>query len=288
MKPKLLRLNLGPSQSFSVRQDFIPHMNNQWHYHHEVELIHFKEGHGTQFIGDNIHHFKSGDIVLIGSQLPHYWRFDDSYFNAPKQNRPDVRVAHFDELFWGENFLNLPENFQLKQLLEQARLGLQITGDAQKQIAMLMEDMLSAAYGPRRITLLIEALHIISTCCYQPISSAGFKTAMPDTEKDRINAIFDYSFINFKTKISLDEISDIAGISPNSFCRFFKLRTGKTYSRFLLEIRIGHACKLLIESRMSVKQLCYESGFNNFASFHKYFKQLTGLSPLHYQKKFIQ
>jgi transcriptional regulator GlxA family with amidase domain len=108
-----------------------------------------------------------------------------------------------------------------------------------------------------------------------------------DSEKDRINDIYEYSLRNFKGKIQLEEIASIANISPNSFCRYFKSRTRKTYSQFLIELRVGRACKLLIENNLSIKQLCFESGFNNFTSFHKYFKQITGKSPLSYQKEFM-
>jgi len=92
---------------------------------------------------------------------------------------------------------------------------------------------------------------------------------------------------NFKSAIKLDEIATVANISPNSFCRFFKSRTRKTYTQFINEIRIGNACKLLIEEKINLKQICYESGFNNFSSFHKFFKEITGKSPLQYQKEFL-
>lgn len=288
MKPQLLKLSTAPTQSFSVRQDFVPYVNNRWHYHAEVELIHFYKGKGMQFIGDQINHFHPGDIVLVGSQLPHYWRFDDHYFDAQNQDTADVRVAHFNEHFWGRDFLELPENITIKQLLEKARRGIQVTGQAKKKVSLLLEQMLQSA-GTRRIILLMEALHAIaSDTSYRLISSIGFHPSLQDEEKKRINSIFDYTLANFRQKISLEDISTIAGISSNSFCRYFKAKTGKTYSRFLLEIRVGHACKLLIENKMSVKQLCYESGFNNFASFHKYFKQITEKSPLVYQKAFLE
>ncbi|MCL4638720.1 MULTISPECIES: AraC family transcriptional regulator [Olivibacter] len=288
MKPQLLKLSTAPTQSFSVRQDFVPYINNRWHYHAEVELIHFYRGKGTQFIGDQINHFHSGDIVLVGSQLPHYWRFDDHYFDEQNEDRADVRVAHFNEHFWGRDFLELPENIAIKQLLEKARRGIQVTGQAKQKVSTLLEQMLHSE-GTRRIILLMEALHAIaSDSSYRLISSIGFHPNLQDEEKKRINSIFDYTLANFRQKISLEDISAIAGISSNSFCRYFKAKTGKTYSRFLLEIRVGHACKLLIENKMSVKQLCYESGFNNFASFHKYFKQITEKSPLAYQKAFLE
>jgi AraC-like DNA-binding protein len=286
MRPQLLKVLKGPGHSFSIRQDLVPHVNNRWHYHKEVELIHFKKGEGTQFIGDNIKRFKAGDVALVGSNLPHYWRFDDSYFEENPKVGADVRVVHFCEDFWGNNFLDLPENANIKAVLDKAKRGLQITGRTRMAVAEILEDLLDAD-GPQRIILLIKALITISGCKQlEPLASIGFKHDFVEAENDRINNIYDYTLKNFKRPIQLEEIAAVANISPNSFCRYFKSRTRKTYSQFLIEIRVGHACKLLIESGMSIKQLCYESGFNNFTSFHKYFKLITGKSPLVYQKEF--
>src|SRR4029079_8044774 len=154
MRPQLLKVSKGPDRSFSVRQDLVPHVNNRWHYHVEVELIHFKKGEGTQFIGDSIKRFKSGDVVLVGSNLPHYWRFDDVYYDENTKAIADVRVAHFNENFWGNQFLELPENLNLKTVLEKARRGLQITGKTKQKVAELLEQ-LQEADGPQRIILLI-------------------------------------------------------------------------------------------------------------------------------------
>lgn len=101
---------------------------------------------------------------------------------------------------------------------------------------------------------------------------------------ERVNTIYDYSLRHFRRTILLEEIAAVANMSPHSFCRFFKSQTRKTYSRFLLELRVGHACKLLVENDLCIKQICYESGFNNFTGFYKYFKLITGKSPLRYQK----
>jgi AraC-like DNA-binding protein len=284
MRPQLLKVLRGPGHSFSIRQDLVPHVNNRWHYHKEVELIHFKKGEGTQFIGDNIKRFKAGDVVLVGSNLPHYWRFDDAYFEENPKVCADIRVVHFCEDFWGNNFLDLPENANIKAVLERAKRGFQITGKTRTAVAEILEDLLDAD-GPQRIILLIKALVIISGCKQlESLASIGFKHDFVEAENDRINNI--YTLKNFKRPIQLEEIASVANISPNSFCRYFKSRTRKTYSQFLIEIRVGHACKLLIESGLSIKQLCYESGFNNFTSFHKYFKLITGKSPLVYQKEF--
>ena len=286
MRPQLLKVIKGPDRSFSVRRDLFP-INNRWHYHTEIELIHIKKGEGTQFIGDSIKRFKSGDVILVGTNLPHYWRFDDVYYEENTKAIADVRVAHFNENFWGNQFLDLPENIGLKAILEKAKRGLQITGKTKQKVAELLEQ-LQEVDGPQRIILLIEALTAIANAKQLiPLSSMGFKPDLVDAEKDRINAIYEYSIKNFKRKIHLEEIAEVANISPNSFCRYFKSRTRKTYSQFLIELRVGHACKLLIENNQCIKRLCYESGFNNFTSFHKYFKMITGKSPLVYQKEFV-
>ena len=285
MRPQLLKVSKGPDRSFSVRRDLVPHVNNRWHYHTEVELIHFKKGEGTQFIGDNIKRFKPGDVVLVGSNLPHYWRFDEAYFEESASLKSDVRVAHFSEVFWGSAFLDLPENKSIKTALEKAKRGIQVTGQAKQKVAEILEQLLHAE-AIQRIILLMEALSIIGSATQvNLLSSIGFQLSKA-AESDRINAIYEYSVKNFKRKIHLEEIAEVANISPNSFCRYFKSRTRKTYSRFLIELRVGHACKLLIENTHCFQHLCYESGFNNFTSFHKYFKMNTGKSPLAYQKEF--
>lgn len=287
MRPQLLKVSKDPQCSFSVRHDIVPYINNRWHLHSELELIHFKKGEGTQFIGDNIKRFKSGDVVLVGANLPHYWRFDDIFFEEEAKNMTDIRVVHFSENFLGEEFLQLPENNNIRAVFDKAKRGLQIQGKERQKIAEILEQLLFVE-GTQRIILMIEALAIISSGKqFSILSSIGFKPDNLVQESDRINAIYEYSLKNFKRKIQLEEIAEVANISPNSFCRYFKSKTRKTYSQFLIELRVGHACKLLIENNQCLKRLCYESGFNNFTSFHKYFKTITGKSPLIYQKEFM-
>jgi len=285
MRPQLLKVTKGPDHSFSVRRDLVPHINNRWHYHPEVELIHFKKGEGTQFIGDSVSRFKDGDVVLVGTNLPHYWRFDDVYFDEGKA-AADICVAHFHETFWGDQFLLLPENKNIKLVLDKARRGIQVTGSAKEKLAGLLEQM-QTANGTVRIMLLMQALiEIGNNNQLTTLASVGFKPSLAAAENDRLNAIYEYSTKNFKYPITLEDIAEVANMSPHSFCRYFKSRTRKTYSQFLIDLRVGHACKLLIENNRSLKQLYFECGFNNSTSFHKYFKIVTGKSPLAYQKEF--
>ena len=145
------------------------------------------------------------------------------------------------------------------------------------------------AEGSYRLILLMESLQIASQSddC-NLLASMGFRYETSDTENERINTIYTYTLQNFRNKISLEEVASMAGLAPTSFCRYFKSRTGKQYSRFLLEVRVGYACKLLLNGHLTLKQICYESGFNNFTCFYEKFKLLTGSSPSIYQKNYVR
>ncbi|MRG45162.1 helix-turn-helix domain-containing protein [Chitinophaga sp. SYP-B3965] len=270
-------ISLGEMHSFSIRQDVIPYYYTQFHAHAEVEIIHIEEGKGLQFIGKHVAGFQPGDVVMIGANVPHYW----------KRSEEEVTMAtllHFREDFWGETFLRLGENTHIRSLLNKAKQGILIKGETGRQAADMLSRMLGAG-ATEKLILLLNLLHVISRS--PDLQFLSVSIIPPDKdEMDRINNVYKYSQLHFTRKIDLEEIAAVACISPNSFCRFFKSKTKKTFSRFLMELRVGHACKLLMESRLNNKRICYESGFNNFSNFHKCFKQVTGKSPLEYQKSF--
>lgn len=288
MKPQLLKVSTDPLLSFSVRHDKVPHFFPKWHYHTELELIQIKKGSGTQFIGDNISRFYEGDIFLIGSNLPHYWRCDECYFENNPKISAEATVTHFLPNFWGPQFLELPENKHINDLFLKATKGIKISGNTNYRIEDILQNLLTAKTA-ERIILLMQALHLISTSKdIECLATSGFQNTCNEMETERINDIYNYTISNFDKKISLEEIAAIAHISPNSFCRYFKTQTKKTYSQFLMEVKIGNACKLLIENKKSISSICYESGFNNFSNFNRYFKNITGKSPLQYKKTFAK
>ncbi len=286
MNPHLLKVSTAPHQSFNIRHDVVPYFYNRWHFHPEVELLHIQKGTGIQFIGDSIQPFKKDDVILVGANLPHLWRCDDAYFQKSKTLKAQSTVAHFREDFWGETFLDLPENKKLKQLLEKAKRGISITG-ATKQFVIAHLDKMLEAKDSERIVLLLQILgRIAQSKQLKLISSAGFSTQLEQKSTDKINSVYAYTLAHFKEKISLKKIAEVSNISPNSFCRYFKVHTRKTYSNFLHELRVGHASKLLIENKLSISQICYESGFNNVTNFYKTFKRFTGQTPLAFQQAY--
>lgn len=287
MKPKLLKIQSPEIESFSARRDLTPTVNSIWHYHEELELVYFKEGEGTQFIGDQISRFTSGDVVLVGSNLPHYWRFDQDYF-AEEGKSADVYVIHFHPHFLGQHFLEVPENRELKKLISNSSRGLQIKLPNINNVIHLIEKTVETEHN-KRLLYLLEALFEISSQNNElyAIASMGFKYNYLREEQDQIQNIYNYTLNHYKRKITLAEIAGVAKVSPNTFCKFFKSRSRKNYTDFVNEIRVGQACKLLIENKFRINEVCFESGFNNFASFHKCFKKVTGKSPLQYQRSFI-
>jgi len=286
MKPVQLLVPNNATTSFSVRKDTIPNVNNRWHCHSEVELICFHQGAGTQFVGDNIKRFKSGDIVLVGANLPHYWRYDQS--NQVFSGLPYSTAIHFSEGFLGERFLHLPESKSIKDLLQKAKRGIYIYGHDAESLAPMMEGVYKAE-GLRRIMLLMECLLRISEIKHPALlSSLGFKYDHRESENERLNTIYEFSSQNFREKVVLDEVAALINLTRTSFCRYFKSRTGKTYTQFLTDIRVGYACKLLLENRYSIKQISFESGFNNFTSFHDTFKAIVGKTPKNYRDQHLR
>jgi AraC-like DNA-binding protein len=286
MKPQLLKIPYASDHSFSIRKEMAPNINNRWHYHPEIELISFHKGFGTQFVGDHISRFGPGDVVLVGCNLPHFWKYDDEFYDDQQGAEPYSTVVHFFENFVGERFLHLPETRHIKALLDRAKRGILFKGKNALKVAEMINNIYKAV-GIDQIIALITCLSAIALCEeFELLTSVGFNYSLWGAENKRINAVYKYSFDNFQRKIKQSEIAEIAGMTTNSFCRFFKNHTGKTYSDFITDIRVGYACKLLISDKMSVKEVCFDSGFNSFSCFHEYFKKLTGKTPQGYQKAY--
>ena len=284
MKPLLLKVFTDPTSSFGIRRNIMPDVYNQLHYHPEIEISCIEEGSGTLFTGENIRPYKAGDIIMIGSNMPHFWKCDSRDDDMNTEQHTRATVLHFEKNFWGPAFLELQENAYIKSLLERTGQGIVLQGSTKLKVASLLSQMPEAS-GSEKIILLLNLLNTIALCTN--LHFLSFNKAITENDhSDRINDVIRYSLCNFSRRIELEEIAAVAYISPNSFCRFFKSKTNKTFSQFLIELRVNHACKLLKENRLNSKQVCCESGFNNFANFHKCFKHITGKSPVEYQKEF--
>ncbi|HTE32661.1 MAG TPA: AraC family transcriptional regulator [Chryseolinea sp.] len=287
MKPILRKIDTGyKNHSFSIREDIHPYLYNHWHYHPEVELTLIRKGKGVRLVGDHIGQFVDGDLVLLGANLPHLWRSDEIYFQACPEQHSEAVAIHFRENFWSGDFLSLPELHNIRDLLDLARHGLLITGNTRRVVSEKMELILNAN-DASRIILLLEMLdYIAGTREYELLASVGFASTYDLSNTEKVNLIYNYTFGNFQKHISITDAAAAAAMSPHSFCRYFKSRTFKTYGRFVLEVRIGYACKLLIDNKMGVANIAFECGFNNLSNFNRQFKSFLGKTPLQYVKDY--
>jgi len=279
MKPFVQKLPLSENTSFVARTYRTPEFETNWHQHPEFELILFTQGMGLAFVGNYVGEFEVDDIFLIGSNLPH------TFQKQTKDLVASCVVVQFLGNFWGDGFLELPESQPVKQLLINSSKGLKIKSTANNNLKMLIKD-LEHTNGLKRILKLCECLleikkeTAVSTLSTHDIQHKNSK------DKDRIDKIIQYTIDSFQENIVLADVANIINMSVSAFCRYFKKSTKKTYINFLNEIRVGHACKRLVDTKMSVINICYESGFGTLANFNKQFLHLKKTTPSRYRKQF--
>lgn len=286
MKPILRKVDSNAEHSFSVKENIFPFLYNYWHYHPEVELTYIRKSSGTRLAGDSIERFTDGDLIILGANLPHMWRNDDIYFEQNSNQNIESIAIHFKEDFWGKGFLEIPEHRHIRQLLTFATRGFQILGRTHGLIVEMMEEMLHLKKAARVIHLLAMLDIIAQSKEIRYLASQGFVDQYKIDPNDKINEIYQYTLSNFKNGITIEDVAKQVHISPNYFCRYFKKRTSKTYIEFVTELRVGYACKLLLENNLNINQICYESGFNNVSNFNRKFKEITGQAPSQYYREY--
>lgn len=279
--------DLMPDKSFLVRRDTIPCLEQDWHFHKELELIYFLKSSGTRYVGNSIHHFNPGDLYLIGSNLPHLFKNGNEYYSEELEtDSVDVIVVKFEADFLGNDFMELTEMKKIKSLLYQSNRGLKFLVEENSKVQNLFLDLV-ASDGVFRITKILEILNVLSEKeNHQFLCGETQAAFFRREEKQKIAKIISYLTTNYHKKIELQEIASIAHMAPNSFCRYFKKQTHKSFSQYLNEIRIINACKLLIEGKLQITTICYQSGFNTITNFNRQFKSIMGVTPSEYQKQY--
>lgn len=256
--------------------------NAMWHFHPEVQLTLVLDSRGHRMVGDNISPLSRGDLVLVGSNLPHVWHQDATY----KKGRVHAIIVRFLDTFLGREFIEQPELEPVRQLLRRATRGLQITGRTREHVAERMH-RLAAANGLNRIVELLSILDLLAASReLKPIASAGFVPAVAHADQDRMQRVCTYINAHLTESIDRDRVAAEAHLSPGAFSRFFKLRTGKTLPEYVNALRIGRACELLAEDKWKITDIAMECGFRNLANFNRHFRALTQLSPREYRARF--
>ncbi|MBL7698762.1 MAG: AraC family transcriptional regulator [Chitinophagaceae bacterium] len=278
MRPQIQKIPLSEQSSFMADRFYTPYFETPWHYHPEYEVVLILKGWGKRFIGNHVADYEEGDLCFIGSNLPHLYKKDES------ETVGGSLVIHFREDFLGKDFASIPEMQKIKLLFERASMGVQVNGKSKSVISQVMNEM-TELKGMDRLVSLLQLLNVLADVEEYDLLSSPEITGQNSEDSDRLNRVFDYVIKNFRENIEVNDVARLANMSYSGFCRYFKNRTKKNFTHFVNEMRVGYACRRLIESDLSVDSIGYESGFNNKTNFMEQFRKIVKCTPYKFKKK---
>ncbi|RLD36259.1 MAG: AraC family transcriptional regulator [Bacteroidetes bacterium] len=286
MLPIFQKIEANINHSFYVEHMKFQHFPNPLQFHPDIEILFVIRGTGTRFVGDSVGYFGPGDLVMIGQNVPHVWYSDEKEIKETRDLDTEIIFVLFKKDIFGEQFWNLPESQSILRLINFSQRGIKVTGKSRELISQLMKSI-SNAVGLNRITLLLSILEIIASQReYKFLASPIVQHTINESDSNRLSKVYKYVNNNYFNEITLENVAKIANLSTSAFCRYFKKRANKTFIKFLNEIRVAHACRLLMVEDLPVASICYTCGYSNVSYFIKQFKKITGFTPLNYKKKY--
>jgi len=269
--------SFGSSFYFSKYDENANNKAHLWHYHPEIELVFINGGSGKRQIGSHISYYTEGDLILIGSHLPHCG------FTDEKTGNKNETVIQLKPDFLGNDFFEMPETRRIRDLFARAKDGIAYHGETKARIGKKIEAMENQPQFDR-LLMMLEVLHELEQAeDFKILNAEGFSMETRVEDNNRINAVFNYVKDHFQEPIALEDMAALVSMTVPSFCRYFKKVTKKTFTKFVNEYRLVHASKLLAEQPLSITEICYRSGFNNFSYFNKTFREFTGKSASEYR-----
>lgn len=287
MKTPFQKSKIPEGKSFVIRELIAPFFDVNWHFHSEYQLFVVLKGRGRRFIGDHMQNFKEGDMVLTGPDLPHLWKNDKAYHDLDQKLGTHGIVIYFPDNFLNNSVFQLEEFETIANMLKKSVRGIEITGETNLQVKDLMKALLEEKGLPSLISLLKILQTIAESADCKLIADAAYINTNKESEKDRMGHVYEYVMQNFQGKVSLEEAAQLSNLSVSAFSRFFKSRVNKSFSDFLTDVRISHACKLLHESDLNISEISYECGFFTLSNFNKLFKERIKMTPIQYRKEFL-
>ncbi|MVM38749.1 helix-turn-helix domain-containing protein [Spirosoma sp. HMF3257] len=284
MVPKLHIVPKHKDNAFSIRHDIVPQFGSIWHYHPEIELHYLIKGEGIRFVGDSIGNFQQDDLILMGSNVPHTWKC-----NSPNSTDYHVEalVLHFHPECLGKEFLNVYETQGISKLFEQAKTGLVIKGNSKEKIKRLMWRMIQETGLNKVVYLLRIYVILLESKEYEILSNSVDYIKFNQLDGSRMEKVLSFTLQNFRNKILIDDVAQLTNLSVTSFCRYFKMTSNKSYFDFLTEVRLSHACRLLIKTDYTIAHIALDSGFENPSNFYRHFKNVKGITPKQYKSRFF-
>jgi AraC-like DNA-binding protein len=281
------QVSFAPRTMLKVKWDDFPHFTYPWHFHSEFELVYILKSSGKRFVADSVESFQEGDITLLGSNLPHFWKSEIQEVTE-NENRVNAIVVQFHKDFFREEISSYPEFHRISELLDRAARGIHFASEAAEKLGRKLKRLLKLS-GLDRMLYFIKLMDSMARIeNYRILASKAYQLEDHKELNNRLDKIMHFINTNYQRKITQEEVASKIGMTTAAFCRYFKEKTGKGFIFFVNEMRIGYACKLLIEYRLSISQICFECGFNNISNFNRMFKRQTGFTPGEYQQQFIK
>jgi AraC-like DNA-binding protein len=281
MKPNYAKIVNVADRSFYqyMREDTELPFN--WHFHPEYELTLILHDDGRRFIGDHIDKFHDGDMIFIGPNLPHTWCSESSGDRDYEKRK--FLVTQFREEFLGKGFFTKPEMLRIRLFLEESVLGMRVTGHTRDIVHEKLLKMYDEI-GMGKLLFLLEILHILSISPdLATLASVGFRSFPKPGVSKRIDVVCNHINRHYTEDLKQPEIATLVHMDTSTFSRFFRKTTGRTFTRYVNELRVGRACSLLLESDMTVAEICFDSGFNNLSQFNRKFLEFKKLTPSQYR-----
>ncbi len=280
------QLNLQGKNSITIKWDEFPHFTFPWHFHPEFELVYILKSFGKRFVADHVEDFGEGDLVLLGSNLPHFWKNDELFFSNDPRFQVNAIVVHFPPDFFSHQIEEYPEFYSIRKLLTLSSRGISFSRTVSEQIDPRLRKLLKLK-GLERTLLFLKILNqLAGTSDYKLLASESYRSELHDWSSNRLDKVMQIINSSYREPLKLEAVAEHIGMNPAAFSRYFKEKTSKSFISFVLEMRIGYACKLLIEGNHSISQICFESGFNNLSNFNRCFKKFTALTPAQYRDQF--
>lgn len=279
MKAIIEHINPPINNSFVVKEYNQNYFTSPWHFHMEYELTYVTKGFGTRFVGTSAELFEEGDLILIGSNVPHYWRSDDSFYEDSALKVNSIVIQFHPDLFFKNP---LPEISKILLLLKKSASGISFKNN--KTYKKHFDELLKKE-GFEQLMELYQLLHQLSLDTSQKTLSITLDSQLYQAKDSKIfQEVLTYITTNLKTEISLNTIADKVHMSTPAFCRYFKKRTQKTFTAYVNNLRIAHASKLLIETDLSITQICFECGYNNLSYFNRQFHKFKEMQPKEFRR----
>ena len=255
----------------------------QWHYHPEYELTLTRHGHGTRYLGSDVQAFGELDLALVAPNCAHTWHnVDDS---GSGHVLVQVQVVFFT-LEWLQKLAaeGLPELLAVNQWLAGVRQGAVFSPQLIEQVLPLF-DRLDQTRGLERLSVLLQILDALP--CDEGVRHLGAYVASSEYgggSDRRVEAALTHLHQHYRSTVSLDEIAAAAATSSSTLKRLFQERLGMSVTDVLIQLRIGHACHLLVSTALPIHRVASDSGFNNLGHFFRQFAAQRGCTPTEFRR----